>query len=98
MLDRDLVALYGVPTKVLNQTVKRNIARFPDGFMFQLNHREMENWKSQFVTSNLSEADDAGLRMGLRRPPYAFTEILGTGPCASVIANRLFAIVDSNMI
>lgn len=42
--------------------------------MFQLSHDEMENWKSQFVTSNLSNEDEAGLRMGLRRPPYAFTE------------------------
>ena len=74
LLDRDLAMLYGVETKVLNQAVKRNIARFPDGFMFQLSHDEMVNWKSQFVTSNLSDEDDAGLRMGLRRPPYAFTE------------------------
>ena len=74
LLDRDLAMLYGVETKVLNQAVKRNIARFPDGFMFQLSHDEMENWKSQFVTSNLSDEDEAGLRMGLRRPPYAFTE------------------------
>ena len=68
LLDRDLALLYGVETKVLNQAVKRNIARFPDGFMFQLSHDEMENWKSQFVTSNLSDEDEAGLRMGLRRP------------------------------
>ena len=74
LLDRDLAVLYGVETKVLNQAVKRNIARFPDGFMFQLSHDEMENWKSQFVTSNLSNEDEAGLRMGLRHPPYAFTE------------------------
>ncbi|MBP3287597.1 MAG: ORF6N domain-containing protein, partial [Prevotella sp.] len=37
MLDRDLAELYGVQTKVLNQAVKRNIKRFPDDFMFQLN-------------------------------------------------------------
>ena len=74
LLDRDLAMLYGVETKVLNQAVKRNIARFPDSFMFQLSREEMENWKSQFVTSNLSNEDEAGLRMGLRRPPYAFTE------------------------
>ena len=74
MLDRDLATLYDGETKVLNQAVKRNIARFPDGFMFQLSHDEMTNWKSQFVTSNLSDEDEAGLKMGLRRPPYAFTE------------------------
>ena len=74
LLDRDLAMLYGVETKVLNQAVKRNIARFPDSFMFQLSREEMENWKSQFVTSNLAYEDEAGLKMGLRRPPYAFTE------------------------
>ena len=67
MMDRDLAQLYNVETKVLNQAVKRNSERFPSDFRFQLNTEEFENWKSQFVTSN---AD----KMGLRRPPYAFTE------------------------
>ncbi|MBR6154947.1 MAG: ORF6N domain-containing protein [Treponema sp.] len=67
MLDRDLAVLYLVETKVLNQAVKRNIVRFPENFMFQLNDTEFENWRSQFVTSNSD-------KMGLRRPPYAFTE------------------------
>ena len=52
MLDRDLADLYGVETKVLNQSVKRNIERFPDDFMFQLTNEETQNWKSQLVTSN----------------------------------------------
>ena len=51
MLDRDLADLYGVETKVLNQSVKRNIERFPDDFMFQLTNEETQNWKS-LVTSN----------------------------------------------
>ena len=67
MLDRDLAELYGVETKVLNQAVKRNIERFPENFMFQLEEEEYINWRSQFVTSNSD-------KMGLRRPPYAFTE------------------------
>ncbi len=67
MLDRDLAELYGVETKVLNQAVKRNETRFPNDFMFQLSKEEFENWRSQFVTSNSD-------RIGLRRPPYAFTE------------------------
>ena len=67
MIDRDIAELYGVETKVLNQAVKRNIERFPQTFMFQLNDTEFENWRSQFVTSNSD-------KMGLRRPPYAFTE------------------------
>ncbi|MDD5216837.1 MAG: ORF6N domain-containing protein [Candidatus Omnitrophica bacterium] len=67
MLDRDLAALYGVPTKVLNQAVKRNRTRFPIDFMFQLTKKEMTNWKSQIVTSNTE-------KMGIRKQPYAFTE------------------------
>lgn len=67
MLDRDLAELYGVETKVFNQAVKRNSDRFPADFMFQLTKEELENWRSQFVTSNKA-------KMGLRRPPYAFTE------------------------
>ena len=74
MLDRDLAMLYGVETKALNQAVKRNAARFPSSFMFQLDREETEKWKSQIVTSNLSAEDEAGLRMGLRRRPHAFTE------------------------
>ena len=67
MLDRDIAELYGVPTGALNQAVKRNIKRFPADFMFQLDKKEIENWKSQIVISN-SE------KMGLRKLPLAFTE------------------------
>ncbi|MBP6925990.1 MAG: ORF6N domain-containing protein [Candidatus Pacebacteria bacterium] len=53
MFDRDLALLYGVPTKQLNQAVKRNVARFPEDFMFQLSVSETEVFlRSQFVTSN----------------------------------------------
>ena len=51
MIDRDLALLYGVETRVLNQAVKRNIERFHDDFMFQLNKEEFEDWKSQSVIS-----------------------------------------------
>ena len=51
MLDRDLAELYGVETKRLNEQVKRNIARFPESFRFQLTKDEFENWKSQIATS-----------------------------------------------
>ena len=67
MIDRDLASLYDVETRTLNQAVKRNSERFPDEYCFQLNDEEFSNWKSQTVMSN----ED---RMGLRRPPYAFTE------------------------
>ena len=76
MLDRDLARLYGVETKVLNQAVKRNIERFPEDFMFQLNKEEFENWKSQIVTSNWmsQNATSNSVIMGARKLPYAFTE------------------------
>ena len=67
MLDRDLAVLYGLDTKALKQAVKRNPKRFPEDFMFELTQEEFQNWRSQFVTS---KAD----KMGLRYPPYAFTE------------------------
>jgi len=51
ILDRDLAVLYGVPTKALKQAVKRNIARFPQDFMFVLTLEELTEWRSQFVTS-----------------------------------------------
>lgn len=67
MLDRDIAELYDVLTKVLNQSVKRNMRRFPPDFMFQLSDDEFKIWRSQFVTSKSD-------KKGLRRPPYAFTE------------------------
>lgn len=67
MLDRDLADMYQVETRVLNQAVNRNIERFPELFRFQLTEAEFENWKSQIVMSN----ED---KMGLRRPPFVFTE------------------------
>ena len=66
MLDADLAALYGVPTKALVQAVKRNLARFPPDFMFQLTADEHWVLRSQSVTSKQ--------RGGRRTAPYAFTE------------------------
>ena len=67
MLDRDLSELYGIETKVLKLSVRRNLLRFPNDFMFELTKSEFENWRSQFVTSNSD-------KMGLRYAPMAFTE------------------------
>ena len=80
MLDRDLAEMYGVQTKALNQAVKRNIDRFPEDFMFQLTSEEAQNWRSQFVTSN-------SIKMGVRRNPYAFTE-LGVAMLSSVLNSK----------
>lgn len=81
MLDRDLADMYGVETRVLNQAVKRNIERFPEDFMFQLTNEETENWKSQIVMSN-------SVKMGLRRNPFAFTE-LGVAMLSSVLNSKI---------
>ena len=67
MLDFDLAEMYQVETRVLNQSVKRNMKRFPDDFMFQLTENEWENMSSQFVmTSRVKRPKSA--------TPYAFTE------------------------
>jgi hypothetical protein len=78
MLDFDLADLYEVETRVLNQAVKRNVKRFPKGFMFQLTRGEWDNLKSQIVTSspnnNLTSQTVISNWGGTRKLPYAFTE------------------------
>ena len=68
MLDADLAELYGVETRALVQAVKRNLARFPEDFMFQLSAEEFAALRSQTVISNTEG------RGGRRTAPYAFTE------------------------
>jgi hypothetical protein len=80
MLDSDLAALYEVPTKVLNQAVRRNLDRFPADFMFQLNDEELENLRSQVVTSS-------GGHGGRRYTPFAFTGH-GVAMLSSVLASK----------
>ena len=67
MLDSDLADLYGVPTKRLNEAVKRNITRFPSNFMFQLNEEDLLDLRSQIATSSSKHG-------GRRYMPYVFTE------------------------
>ena len=66
ILDGDLAVLYGVPTRALMQAVKRNIDRFPQDFIIQVNELEWQALRSQFVISNR--------RGGRRYLPWAFTE------------------------
>lgn len=80
MLDADLADLYGLQTKVLVQAVKRNLARFPQDFMFQLSREEFAHLRSQAVTSNTSG------RGGRRTAPYAFTE-QGVAMLSSVLGS-----------
>ena len=71
MMDSDLAMLYQVETRVLNQAVKRNIARFPEKFRFQLSEEEYDDLKSQFV---ISSEEDESTHGGRRKLPYVFTE------------------------
>ena len=80
LIDTDLAALYGVETKVLLQAVKRNLDRFPEDFMFQLNADEWNVLRSQNVTSNTG-------RGGRRYAPYAFTE-QGVAMLSSVLGSN----------
>lgn len=80
MLDAALAALYGVSTKRMNEQVRRNAARFPEDFMFQLTADEYAALRSQNATSNAivgSRSREAATRTGRggrRYLPYAFTE------------------------
>jgi hypothetical protein len=67
MLDKDLAELYGVSTKRLNEQVRRNLARFPEDFMFQFTAEEGDALRSQIATSNKG-------RGGRRYHPYAGEE------------------------
>ena len=69
MLDADLAALYGVPTKQLNQAVRRNHRRFPADFLYELTEQEVSILRSQFVTSKTRDG-----RGGRRYTVLAFTE------------------------
>jgi len=67
VLDRDLAEVYGVPTKRLNEQVRRNAEKFPEDFAFVLKRQEVINLKSQIATSSLGHG-------GRRKLPMAFTE------------------------
>jgi hypothetical protein len=71
ILDRDLAAIYGAATKRFNEQVKRNVARFPEDFMFRVTPEERDHLRSQFATSKSQRADSRG---GARYLPLAFTE------------------------
>ena len=68
MLDTDLASLYEVETKVLKQAVKRNISRFPEDFMFELNKIEYDSLRSQIVTLKKGRGEHQ------KYLPFAFTE------------------------
>lgn len=78
MIDRDLAELYQVPTKALNQAVKRNLERFPEGFMFRLSPQETR----ELVTN----CDRFASLKHASATPYAFTEY-GVAMLSSVLSS-----------
>ena len=78
ILDADLARIYGVPTKRLNEQVRRNTDRFPPDFAFPLTDQEVTNLKSQFATSsfdlNRSQFATGSTHGGRRKLPMVFTE------------------------
>ncbi len=89
MLDRDIAGIYGLETRRLNEAVKRNIDRFDDDFMFQLNEKDIAILKSQIATLNLTT-----LRRAL---PYAFTE-LGISMLSSVLNSDIAIRVNKQIM
>ena len=85
LLDADLAALYGVPTKALVQAVKRNLVRFPGDFMFRLTEQEVRSLRSQSVT--LDDAVGEGRGKYAKYAPYAFTE-QGVAMLSSVLRSK----------
>lgn len=89
MLDFDLAEMYGMETKRLKESVKRNIKRFPSDFMFELSKEEFESLRSQFATSNK--------RGGTRYMPYAFTEP-GVAMLSSVLNSDVAIEININIM
>jgi hypothetical protein len=99
MMDKDLAELYGVETKSLNRAVKRNLERFPEDFMFQLNKQEAEVWKSQIDIPNLKSqiaTSSSRYQIGtlksrrgqhIKYLPYVFTE-QGVAMLSSVLHSK----------
>ncbi len=88
MMDKDLDMLYGVPTHRLNEAVKRNLKRFPEDFMFQINKNEALNLISQIAISSHG---------GTRRPSFVFTE-QGIAMLSSVLNSERAILVNIQII
>jgi hypothetical protein len=90
MIDRDLSELYGVDTRQLKQAVRRNIARFPEDFMFEMTPQEFQHWKTQIVPSSSD-------KKGLRYRPFCFTEA-GVAMLSSILNSETAIRVNIQII
>ncbi len=88
ILDRDLAEIFQVTTKRLNESVQRNLARFPTDFMFQLTNHEVSNLRSQIATSSWG---------GGRYRPFAFTEH-GAIQAANVLRSPLATMMGIHVV
>ncbi len=93
MLDSDVAMLYHYPTKRINETVKRNLERFPESFCFQLEKHELENLRSQIATSSSREENYGGRRY----LPYVFTE-QGIAMLSGLLKNNTAIQVSINIM
>ena len=93
MLDSDVAMLYHYPTKRINETVRRNIERFPENFCFKLTESETENLRSQFATSSLKKENYGGRRY----LPYVFTE-QGIAMLSGLLKNDIAIQVSINIM
>lgn len=95
LLDEDLAEMYQVKTHVLNQSVKRNIRRFPEVFMFQLTKKEFEDWNKLVLKSqNVISKEKRG---GRRKRPFAFTE-QGVAMLSSLLKSEIAINVSIQII
>ena len=94
MLDSDVAMLYHYETKKINQSVKRNIDRFPERFCFQLTESEFSNLRSQFVTLNRKINNGSVVRKYL---PYVFTE-QGIAMLSGILKNDIAVKVSINIM
>ena len=91
LLDRDVATLYGVMTKEVNQAVRNNPEKFPDGYVIKLGEDELSDLRSKFLTANLSVKS--------RVPPTVFTEqglyMLATILKGAVATKATLAIIET---
>lgn len=90
LLDSDVAELYGVESKRINEAVKRNLEKFPDGYVIELNFEEAESMRSQIATAS---------KRNINNMPKAFTErglyMLATILKSKQAINTTIAIIDT---
>ena len=89
--DADVAELYGVETKRVNEAVRNNADKFPEGYMFLLTDSELRKWRSKFSTSNVSDSNRHGTKVFTERGLYMLATILKSERARAVT----FAIIET---